>query len=855
MKCRNKFSKFKSNFFNFNNKIIVLALILLIINLINFGFSKNNQRLQSKYIYSDATINYRTPENPKTGEIVTIKIRTLKNNVDNVFLHFINGNTIKMKKLYNNNTFDYYYAEFLMGNSLLYYYFEITKKDINVFYSRRGLELKTPGKSYSFKIIPNFESPTWMKGAVIYQIFVDRFYNGDKSNDVVDNEYMYDNWPVVKVKDWYKYPDSSKTYANGSNRTREFYGGDLEGIIKKLDYLKELGIDVIYLNPIFVSPSNHKYDTQDYDYVDPHYGVIIKDGGKTIDPEKDPNYKSSDFSKASIVNQYATKYQIRTTDIENLKASNLKLKELIDKAHSKGIKVILDGVFNHSGSFNKWFDREHIYNNNTYPLGAYESDKSPYKNFYLFTKNNWPDNESYESWWGIRTLPKLNFEGSKQLVKKILDIGAKWVSKPFNADGWRLDVAADLGHSPKFNHYFWQLFRKAVKGANKNAVILAEVYGDSSSWLKGDQWDTIMNYDAFFEPISYFLTGMEKHSYGYRRDLHNNALNFDHELKEKMAKIPYQSLSIAMNELDNHDHSRFITRTSSIIDKYKASKDFSNPELANKNLNKGILKEAVVLQMTLPGAPTLYYGDEAGLPGWTDPDCRRTYPWGKEDKELLNFYKSIIKIHKENKTLVDGSLSTLYVSNSKKIYSFARWDNSNIFVIAINNNYKPYTAKIPLWKFGKNNFNFNLIFLSDKNTHKILNQKLKIENSNLLITIPAFGSVIAKSEKGVNEPSIKIENNKRPKILSFKILKNNKTSKKYIRIVFSEKMNTRDIVKTFTIFPEINGKFFWNGNILYFFPDSEFEKNVIYKIVIDNKIASEEGNIYLDKVYNFSFKN
>lgn len=829
----------------------VLIVFLITINLVNLGFSKKQQRLQSKYIYSDATINYRMPENPKTGERVTVKIRTLKNNPTKVLLHFIDGNTIEMKKLSSDKTFDYYFAEFKMGNNLTYYYFEIIKDDVNIFYSRRGVELKEPGKSFSFKIIPNFINPEWMKGAVIYQIFVDRFYNGDKTNDVVDNEYMYDNWPAVKVDDWYQYPDSSIPYAKGSNRTREFYGGDLEGIIQKLDYLKQIGIDVIYLNPIFVSPSNHKYDSQDYDYVDPHYGVIVKDGGKTIDPTLDPNYKSSDFSKASKINKVATKYIIRTTDIENLEKSNLKLKELIDKAHSKGIKVILDGVFNHSGSFNKWFDREHIYDNNKFPLGAYESDKSPYKNFYLFSKNNWPDNENYESWWGIRTLPKLNYEGSKKLVQKILEIGAKWVSAPFNADGWRLDVAADLGHSPKFNHYFWQLFRKSVKTANKNAVILAEVYGDSSSWLKGNEWDTIMNYDAFFEPISYFLTGMEKHSYGYRADLHNNVLNFDHELKEKMAKLPYQSLAIAMNELDNHDHSRFITRTNSTIDKFKASKDYSNPELANKNLNKGILKEAVVLQMTLPGAPTLYYGDEVGLSGWTDPDCRRTYPWGKEDKELLDFYKQIIKIHKENKTLIDGSLVTLYTSNSKKVYSYARWDSDNIFIIGINNSNKINNIKIPLWKFGNLNNKFELIFKSDKNSHQLTKEQLKIEKGSLLVTIPAYGSVIIKSDKGTLEPEAKIT--KRPGITSFKVLFNKDLNKHVLKIVFSEKMNRREIINSFSINNNINGKFLWNGNILYFIPEKDFDKNKKYEVTINDDIASLIGNIYLDKSYSFDF--
>lgn len=193
-----------------------------------------------------------------------------------------------------------------------------------------------------------------MGGAVLYQIFIDRFNNGDPSNDVLTNEYMYDNWPSVRVEDWNQYPDSTTTYANGSHRTREFYGGDIEGVIQKLDYLAELGIDGIYFNPLFVAPSNHKYDAQDFEYIDPHIGVIVKDGGELINPEDDPNYQLGTFANRSEINQNATRYIIRTTSLENLEASNAKLRELIEKAHEKGIRIILDGVFNHIGSFNKW---------------------------------------------------------------------------------------------------------------------------------------------------------------------------------------------------------------------------------------------------------------------------------------------------------------------------------------------------------------------------------------------------------------------------------------------------------------------------------------------------------------------
>ena len=173
----------------------------------------------------------------------------------------------------------------------------------------------------------------------------------------------------------------------------------------------------------------------------------------------------------------------------------------------RGMRVILDGVFNHCGSFNKWMDRERIYERQPgYEPGAFISADSPYRSFFKFhNEHEWPYNPFYDGWWGHDTLPKLNYEDSPKLEEYILKIAAKWVSPPYNIDGWRLDVAADLGFSQEYNHEFWRKFRRTVKEANPNAIILAEHYGDASSWLHGDQWDTVMNYDAFMEPLTWFF--------------------------------------------------------------------------------------------------------------------------------------------------------------------------------------------------------------------------------------------------------------------------------------------------------------------------------------------------------------
>jgi len=813
-------------------------------------------RLDAAAIYSDGSALYVNPKEPASNEAVVIKLRTKKDNVSEVILH-LTGSQIAMVKLsgaaHSDKLFDYYFAELNPSAQTSAYYFEIRQNKRVLFYSRKGIELKTPSNAFQFKIIPDFKTPEWAKGAVLYQIYVDRFYNGNKSNDVTDNEYMYDNWPVVAVKDWNQLPDSTRAYANGSNRTREFYGGDLDGIIQKLDYLQELGIDGIYLNPVFVSPSNHKYDAQDYESIDPHFGVIVKDGGDTIDPAQDANYKNSNFGNSSTVNKEATKYMLRTTAQENLDASNAKMKELIDKAHNKGIKVILDGVFNHAGSFNKWLDREHIYPESAGP-GAYEKMNSPFNKYFTFSNNKWPDNESYENWYGFRTLPKLNFEGSEELTNTILNIGAKWAGTAYGIDGWRLDVAADLGHSQSYNHLFWQKFRSSVKSANPNALILAEVYGDSSSWLQGNEWDTVMNYDAFFEPVGWFLTGLEKHSYVFNEKVKNDVMYFDNTLKEKMAKLPYQSLEVAMNELDNHDHSRFLTRTSGLLDGERSNTDVSDPARASEGINKGILKEAVILQMCLPGAPTLYYGNEAGLTGWTDPDCRRAYPWGSEDKELFSFYKDIIKIHKTYSALKTGSYVSLVADNTNVVFAWGRWDQNNKVVAAINNDKSAHTINIPVDQIGLTNGDkISLIFSADSDTHKMQTKNITVTDGSIDITVPAFGGVILAANKGSVEPTAALV--KRPVINTLQPAANAKgiAADSVIAVEFSEAMNPRDIIDAFVIEPAAQGTFYWSGGDLTFVPTLPLQPNTKYTVKISSNIAAVSGNIFLKEGKEWSF--
>ena len=271
-------------------------------------------------LFCDGTEGYVYPPEPKESELVTFRFRTAKDDVDRVGL-VTSADTYVMEKECTQGEFDYYTFETRLGEEPFRYCFEVQSGTEKYYYGRCGISREIL-EYYNFVVVPGFSTPDWAKGAVMYQIFTDRFYNGDKSNDVETNEYYYIGDYSQRVTNWDKYP--------ANMGVREFYGGDLQGVMDKLDYLQDLGIEVVYFNPLFVSPSNHKYDIQDYDYIDPHYGKIVDDGGEVL-----PNGVTD--------NSQATKYKKRTTGLKNLEASNELFIKLVEELHRRGKKVILDG--------------------------------------------------------------------------------------------------------------------------------------------------------------------------------------------------------------------------------------------------------------------------------------------------------------------------------------------------------------------------------------------------------------------------------------------------------------------------------------------------------------------------------
>ena len=638
--------------------------------------------INKEALFSDTTEDYVYPPEPSAYGEVTIRFRSARNNIDRVFFVCKDEKHI-MLKTETDNYFDYYSYSVQLDNEKLTYYFEVRVGRIDCYYDTRGV-CKDINEYYHFQLIPGFKTPDWAKGAVFYQIYVDRFYNGDPSNDVLSNEYQYIGDKTVKVEDWNKYP--------AAMGVREFYGGDLQGVLDKMDYLQDLGVDVIYFNPLFVSPSNHKYDIQDYDYIDPHVGVIVHDEGELLHPDQKEN-------------RFASRYIERVSDRRNLEASNELFARVVKEAHDRGMKVILDGVFNHCGSFNKWMDRERIYENAPgYEKGAYVAQDSPYHNYFHFHDNHeWPYNGSYDGWWGHDTLPKLNYENSQQLEDYILSI--------------------------------------ARKMANPDAIVLAEHYGSPKDWLQGDEWDTVMNYDAFMEPVTWFLTGMQKHSDDYREDLRGNADSFWGAMQHHSASFTTPSLQVAMNELSNHDHSRFLTRTNRKVGRSNTL----GPEAANVGVNKAVMREAVVIQMTWPGAPTIYYGDEAGVCGFTDPDNRRTYPWGHEDQELIAFHKEIIRIHKAHREFLTGSIK--HMESDYNVIGYGRFTREGQSVILVNNNDYEITKELFVWHLGvPKECMIKQLLLTTADGFTTEEKEYPVRSGKVSITLPPTSAIILRYE-------------------------------------------------------------------------------------------------------------
>ncbi len=452
--------------------------------------------------------------------------------------------------------------------------------------------------------------PEWIYGGVIYQIFPDRFYSAKKDKKIKSNKVLHQNWNELPVF----LPNEQGKIINN-----DFFGGDIKGIIEKLDYLVELGVSVIYLNPIFEAYSNHRYDTGDYMKVDELLG-----------------------SESDLV-------------------------ELINKANNKNIKIILDGVFNHTGDDSVYFNKYGNYDS----VGAYQDKNSKYYNWYNFTE--FPD--EYEAWWGIKTLPSIN-ESNKQFVDFITGEGGVLDHyTKLGVNGWRLDVVDELPSS------FVKKIRKRVKNANPNAVVIGEVWEDVSNkvsygvrreYLQGKELDSAMNY-----PLKDAIIAFVKNK---------DSITLSFVIKEQIDHYPSIALHAMMNIISTHDTMRLLTvfggdeplnMTKSQMAEYKIPQDRMGDAVFK-------LKVASLLQFTLCGVPSVYYGDEIGMQGYGDPLNRAPFAWDNQNTELVEWYKFLSKLRADFAVFRQGSFEEIYCS--KGVYCYKRCDNDSEVFVAINLN-------------------------------------------------------------------------------------------------------------------------------------------------------------------------
>lgn len=487
-------------------------------------------------------------------DLFVIRVQVKKDDMKEVILHYEDKYipmerkdtrmTLPMKKVATSQFHDYYEAQLQMHLICLRYFFEFTDmQGEKVYYGNYEFDKECiTNRDRMFDCPQNlreeemFEVPQWAANKVVYQIFPSRF----AATQPVDKELWY-KAPITPMDDLH---------------------GNLRGIIEHLDYIKDLGIDVVYLTPIFKSNSCHKYDTIDYYQVDPSFGT--------------------------------------TED----------LKELVQKSHERGMKVVLDAVYNHSGR--EFFAFQDILE---------KGEKSKYLDWYFIDElppsGEWGEIPNFKCFGYYGGMPKLNLK-NPEVEKYITDVACYWI-KECDIDGWRLDVGDEI------SHFFWKNFRKAIKAVKKDMLIIGEIWHYAGDFLEGDEWDTVMNYPFYLNLID--LLADEK----------INVSQFVQNLGYLKGRLNKKCYPLMWNLIDSHDTARFL-------------------HLCHDNKKKQHL--AAAFQLLMPGMPMVYYGDEYAMPGANDPDCRRGMYWDEEyqDKEMYNWYKKLMQIRKAHACIVEGEM-------------------------------------------------------------------------------------------------------------------------------------------------------------------------------------------------------
>jgi glycosidase/fibronectin type 3 domain-containing protein len=663
---------------------------------------------------------YRTPGGAvPAGSSVKIRFRTFHDDVSSVKLRVYDLNTssqqiLEMSRVASNvscyqaslasETCDFWQATLTRAQpDNLWYRFIVADGTSTAYYADDtaaldgGLGAPTAtAVDWSYALMfydPGFTAPSWAQNAVVYQIFPDRFRNGDRKNDPKTGDVRYDD-PVLALP-WGTKPEGyCRSYADAatscpwrfdpnppsssptieSPRGRDYMGGDLEGITEELDYLKNLGVNTLYLNPIFDARSNHRYDTADYTKIDPYLG------------------KEGDWKK------------------------------LVKEADKRGMRIVLDGVFNHMSSDSPFFDRYHHYKE----VGACESLTSKWRSWFDFTTSNVPCGSSdYNGWFGFDSIPvltKTNPDVQNYFIKASppgkKSIAVQWLDKgdgkgpKDGADGWRLDVMGDSS----FPDGYWERFRQTVKAYDPSAVIIGELWQKDSTllrFLRGDRADSTMNY-RLRDAVLGLLAPQPFDPKGFGD---SGRILSPSEAASRLASIwedyPHAAGYSLMDLLDSHDTARLLWQ----LTPGAATTADKEANAANVAQGKARLELASLLQFGVPGAPTIYYGDEVGVTGADDPDDRRTYPWpdtgGSPDTSLFGHYKLLAQLRRDVPALTAGDLRILLADDAAGTLAFGRKTSGNAAIVAVNRSGSTQSLDIPVagyvpdgtsfaWRYGGN---------------------------------------------------------------------------------------------------------------------------------------------------------
>ena len=573
-------------------------------------------------IYSDGSEAFVSEKSRRGKRMLEISFRVLKSNpIKRAWLRMTPDGEAEYESLFSREKgpFEYWTARFESRWRRINYRFEILTELGMVYFNQLGLHGYPPSDDFDFVHLDEELPVSWLPGRTFYQIFPDRFARARA---------QHCSGRGGKLRPWGKPP---KAYGRGGHEV--FFGGNLAGIEEKLDYLLDLGIGALYLNPIFHAPSNHRYDTQDFKRIDPLLGC------------------SEDFAR------------------------------LVNSLHERGLRIILDAVFNHVGSAHHWFNKEEFYSQRA----AYQDPQSSdYSEFFVFHHGI---ADHYDCWRGVKSLPKLDFR-SKKLREKIYiddDAVAKiWLKEPYNADGWRFDVANMLARNGRvqLHREVWQEMRAHLKRVKRDAYLMGEHFFDPVDLLDGSQLDGVMNYQGFYFPLLRWLTKDEPQKpRGLEAELSLDygAEDFAAQALHGFARLPFKIAQGQFNIIGSHDTSRILSLLRG---------------------DKSLFKLAATLLMTFPGVPCIYYGDEVGLQGIGDPACRACMPWDESDWDhsLRNHFKLLIECKRELAPLAKGGLKILRAEGDLLV--FARIFAEDLCLVVANSASSPIDFFLDLQSLG-----------------------------------------------------------------------------------------------------------------------------------------------------------